>query len=110
MSPPSPSPPTHLDTSRATATRLRARWLVLARAGWGACAALIVGLYVLSLPPYAAFLQSPCRGASCSIHWALDAAKLQALQRLGLSPGGYSALVVALNVIFVLVGGSIVAV
>jgi hypothetical protein len=110
MSPPSPSTPAYAVTPRATDTRLSGRWLALARLAWGACAALIVGLYVVSLPPYAAFLQAPCRGASCSIHFALDPAKIQALQRLGLSPGGYSALAVASSVVYVLVGGGIVAV
>jgi hypothetical protein len=91
-------------------TRLRGRGLFLARVGWGACAAVIVGLYLLSLPPYVAFLQTPCRGASCSIHGALDPAKIQALHQLGLSLGGYSALFVAFSVVFVLVSCGIITV
>ena len=42
--------------------RLQGRWLLIARVGWSALAAVFVGLYVVSLPPYVAFLQTPCRG------------------------------------------------
>jgi hypothetical protein len=88
-------------------TRLHGRWLVLARAGWGACVAVIVGLYVVSLTPYVAFLQTPCRGAACAIDSALTPAAMQALHQSGLSLGSYSALVVVLYGIRVLVGCAI---
>jgi hypothetical protein len=84
--------------------RLQGRWLLIARVGWGALAAVFVGLYVVSLPPYVAFLQTPCRGASCGIDGALTPAVMQALHQLGLSLSSYSALVAALYGVRVLVG------
>jgi len=87
--------------------RLQGRWLLLARVGWGALAAVFVGLYVVSLPPYVAFLQTPCRGAACGIDGALTPAAMQALHQLGLSLGSYSALVAALYGVRVLVGCAI---
>src|SRR5258706_7386993 len=87
--------------------RLQGRWLLIARVGWGALAAVFVGLYVVSLPPYVAFLQTPCRGAACGIDGALTPTTMQALHQLGLSLGSYSALVAALYGVRVLVGCAI---
>jgi hypothetical protein len=87
--------------------RLQGRWLLLARVGWGALAAVFVGLYVVSLPPYVAFLQTPCRRAACGIDGALTPAVMQALHQLGLSLGSYSALVAALYGVRALVGCAI---
>src|SRR5258707_9275568 len=87
--------------------RLQGRWLLIARVGWGALAAVFVGLYVVSLPPYVAFLQTPCRGAACGIDGALTPTAMQALHQLGLSLGSYSALVAALYGVRVLVGCAI---
>src|SRR5258706_3004652 len=83
--------------------RLHGRWLLLARVGWGALAAIFVGLYVVSLPPYVAFLQTPCGGVACGIDGAMPPATLHALRQSGLSLGGYTALVVAPYVVRVLV-------
>jgi len=87
--------------------RLQGRWLLLARVGGGALAAVFVGLYVVSLPPYVAFLQTPCRGAACGIDGALTPAAMHALHQLGLPLGSYSALVAALYGVRVLVGCAI---
>jgi hypothetical protein len=87
--------------------RLHGRWLLLARVGWGALAAVFVGLYVASLPPYVAFLQTPCGGVACAIDGALTPAGMRTLHRLGLSLGSYSALFAALYGLRVLVGCAI---
>src|SRR5260221_8646336 len=87
--------------------RLQGRWLLLARVGGGALAAVFVGLYVVSLPPYGAFLQTPCRGAACGIDGALTPAAMHALHQLGLPLGRYSARGAALYGVRVLVACAI---
>jgi hypothetical protein len=87
--------------------RLHGRWLLLARVGWGTLAAVFVGLYVASLPPYVAFLQTPCRGVACGIDGALTPAGMRTLHQLGISLGSYSALVAALYGVRVLAGCAI---
>src|SRR5258706_15304103 len=64
---------------------LPGRWLLLASVGWGALAAVFVGLYWVGLPPYVAFLQTPCGGAACGIDGALTPTTIHALHQLGLS-------------------------
>jgi hypothetical protein len=83
--------------------RLHGRWLLLARVGWGALAAVFMGLYVVSLPLYVAFLQTPCGGVACAINGALTPDTVRTLHQLDISSGSYVALFVAGGAVQVLV-------
>ncbi len=83
--------------------RRHGRWLLLARVGWGALAAIFVGLYVVSLPLYISFLQTPCVGTACAINGALTPDTARTLHQLGISHGSYVALFVAGSVVQMLV-------
>jgi hypothetical protein len=56
---------------------------------------VLIGLYVLLLPPCLAQLQTVCSGASCALVQP-NPASVHELQMLGFSVGGYAALTVAL--------------
>jgi hypothetical protein len=76
---------------RVSTTLLRGRWLLLARLVWLVVAALCFGLFLLSLPPYAAQLHMVCTtvtAASCPLG-GLGPAGVRALQDLALSVEGY---------------------
>jgi hypothetical protein len=101
---PSLEQPLHLTLPGARDTRLRGRWRLLARVGWGALATTFVGLYGASLLQYVAFLQSPCCGTACLIDGALTQETLHVLRQLGLSVDAYTALLVAPYLVRVLLG------
>ena len=95
----------------AATTRLHGRWLLLARAGWLAVAALSLGLFAAAVPVQFAHLQVVCPTASCPVGdfaQQLPPAGVQALAELGLSLRLYAAYFVALDVV-VGVGYSAVA-
>ena len=84
------------DRSGAPDTRLCGRRLILARVAWAAAVTLIVVPFLAKLPAYSTFLQTICTGAPCGLGQpTLDSA--QALQKLGLSVGAYSAFTLALT-------------
>jgi hypothetical protein len=83
-------------------TRLHGRWLLLARVAWVGVVALIVGVFITSLPVYMVQLQVICAPATCSF-WQLTPAAAQTLQRLGFSPGAYAIYTLTLVIVFGLV-------
>src|SRR5262245_22227616 len=102
-----PSPAGPARTSATSRTRLLGRWLVLARVGWAAASAAIVALYAVSLPSYVTLRQASCAGVACAIAGAVTPERMSILHQWGLSLSAYSALVVALYVVRVLVGCAI---
>src|SRR5215216_7994703 len=72
-----------------SATTLRGRWLLLARAAWVAGAVATQGAFVISVPARYAQLAHPNAGARA------------ALAELGLSAGGYALYNVTLDTVFV---------
>jgi hypothetical protein len=78
-------------------TRLRGRRLVLARAVWVALVALTLLIFIASIPDFDAQLQTFCRVTFCTPgQLTLDTARI--LHDLGLTPGLYAHLNVALIV------------
>ena len=74
-------------------TRLSGSRLVVARVIWLALVVPSVGLFIAGLPVYYAQIQRACVDAvTCNIAGALTAKGLQELPALGLSVGGYAAL------------------
>lgn len=84
-----------------THTRLHGRWLLLARAVWLVAVALVVSLYVFSIPLQIRSLQTPCTD-NCQYGQGTPAQLLEA-QHLGMSLDLYVAYNVALNTFFLLV-------
>src|SRR5437762_14129031 len=82
-----------------TDTRLRGRWLVLARVVWVAIAVLSLGLVTASIPSYFAFLHVLSTGApaTCRNNGHITPAYLRPLQAFGLSPDSYATFLVALG-------------
>ena len=82
--------------------------LIVARAAWGAAAALVLGLFLASLPPYLAHLQAVCLHQPC-LAQQLTPRSAQALQAAGLSVATYAVLAAALAlgaaVVWILLGG-----
>src|SRR5437763_12163074 len=85
-------------TASGTLAGARRRWLRLARAGWAAVAALQLGLAVAVLPRYFASLRTVCIAPPCPA-WQLTAGQARSLTGWGLSPDGYAAYIVALQVL-----------
>jgi hypothetical protein len=83
-------------------TRLRGRWLPIARVGWVAGVAFILGLFLLSLPTYLAHVQTVCVHQPCAGE-QLTLKNAHALQALGISVGSYAALTVTLTLLIALV-------
>lgn len=87
----------------AAETRLRGRWLFLARVGWIVLTLLILTLSAIALPRLDALAQSICQpGAQC-LSVQLTQADLRLLHQLGLSPGFLAAYQVGLDVGTVLI-------
>ncbi len=80
-------------------TRLRGRWLLIARAAWLAWAVLVVGLLVASRPANFEYYRTVCTQAACADD-QLTPERAQALQALGLSVDFYAAYTIALDGIF----------
>jgi hypothetical protein len=94
--------PTPLVPDEPPGTRLRDRWLVLARITWLALALPTVGIFFASVPLYFAYLQTACPAPVCA-NESLTSDALLALQAFGLSRGFLTAYVVALDVVFAVV-------
>jgi hypothetical protein len=103
MSAPSASNGAMTPSARAEPdTRLHGRWLLLARVAWVGVVALIVGVFITSLPVFLVQLQVTCAPATCSF-WQLTPAAAQTLQSLGFSPGAYAIYTLTLVIVFGLV-------
>jgi signal transduction histidine kinase len=96
------------DRIRAGDTRLRGRYLVLARAVWVAVAASSVGLFVAGIPAEFAQLHVPCLTAACPTG-QLPPVGLRSLEDLGLSLDLFAAYSVAMDVVFATVYGAVAA-
>src|SRR5215470_19073703 len=95
-----PTPPTTArHQPQQPDTRLRGRWLLLARAAWLVVATLCLGLFAASVPVYFAFLQTACPFDVCGSE-SIDPNTLLALQALGLSRTFLAAYSVALDLVF----------
>ena len=77
-------------------TRLQGRWLLLARVGWGVLVTLTLAICFGSLPVYLALLHTPCAGTACN-YQQLSPGQTEALKGMGLSPGAYAMIIVALT-------------
>jgi hypothetical protein len=75
---------------------------VMARVAWVGVVALIVGVFITSLPVFLVQLQVTCAPATCSF-WQLTPAAAQTLQSLGFSPGAYAIYTLTLVIVFGLV-------
>src|SRR5947209_3510860 len=84
------------DRSGAPRTRLRGRWLILARVLWLAVVSLIVVSFLARLPAFYTALQTVCAGAACGSAQPTPDNAL-ALQKLGLSADAYAAFTLALT-------------
>jgi hypothetical protein len=96
------------DLQRASDTRLRGRALLLARTSYFITIAVMLGLYVLSIPSQARELQTVCTD-NCQFG-QLTAAQIQELPRLGWSLAFYVGYNIALTTIFFLVFSAIGAI
>src|SRR6266566_6013834 len=67
-------------------TRLRGRWLFIARAGWVVLTLLVLTLNAISIPRAVTLLQAVCQPGALCIS-GLTPADLRQLQQPGLSPG-----------------------
>jgi len=83
-------------------TRLRGRWLLLARVGWAVLVVLTLAIFFASLPAYIALLQTPCVGPACG-YLQLSPEQAATLKGVGLFPGIFTAYTVALTYVMMLV-------
>src|SRR6266446_3495366 len=74
------------DAHNGSQTRLRGRWLFIARAGWVVLTLLVLTLNAISIPRAVTLLQAVCQPGALCIS-GLTPADLRQLQQLGLSPG-----------------------
>jgi signal transduction histidine kinase len=93
-------------------TRLRGRWLLLARGVWGVTAVLALGLVIASIPGYFSLLHVVCTGtlAACKNSGQITPDYLRGLQALGLSLDSFATYQVALIMVFAIVYTTIGAV
>ncbi len=86
-----------LNTQRESNTRLRGRWLTLARATWIALAVVTLALFGASIP----LVFNELRTVGTGI-WQLDLKEAHALEQLGLSLGFYAGYWIVNLIVFVL--------
>jgi len=93
-------------------TRLRGRWLVIARVGWVVITLLTLGLLIASIPTYFVSLHLLCSSdpATCRNGGQLTPNGLQAFRAAGLSLDFYATYEVALYVLLIIVFAAIGAV
>jgi signal transduction histidine kinase len=114
MNPPSVS--THIAVTAPSPgeadTRLRGRWLVLARVAWVVIALLTLALFVASIPEYFASFHVLCTAtpAACNNNGQITLDYLRALQSLGLSLDVFAMYQIALVIVFAVVYAAIGAV
>jgi hypothetical protein len=87
---------------RHSYARLYGHWRPLARGLWITVVACTLGISLASLPVYLAQLQTPCAGSACS-YQQLTPEQVGALAGLGLSLGQYTAYIVVIALINVVV-------
>jgi hypothetical protein len=90
-------------------TRLRGRWLLLARAAWLVIVTYTLALFVGILPTSYMVLQAPCVGTlACNSGISLTAAGVEALRAAGFSMSDYATfttvLTIAVSLVWVVVG------
>lgn len=90
---------TGAEGARTSDTRLRGRWLVIARLLWFAVVGLVVGIVIASIPTYFAFLHTLTTNGSSEIQLTLLG--VHALHALGLSIDSYAIFNIAINALFV---------
>lgn len=88
-------------TTASPDTRLRGRWLLLARIGWVAVVIATLVLFAGGASGFFAELQGTCAGAGCD-RWLLSPEQAQGLEVAGLSLGFYAAYKITLEAFFVL--------
>jgi two-component sensor histidine kinase len=99
-----PSAPTELavgttdELPREEGTHLRGPWLVLVRAVWVALAAVLLVIFVFSLPVYTTQLFTVSNGI-LYVPWQLTPESAQALQALGISLSLYAVCAIALSLL-----------
>jgi hypothetical protein len=76
----------HLSALNKSETRLRGRWLFIARAGWIVLTLLVLTLNAIAIPRAITLLQEVCQPGALCIS-GLTPADLLQLQQLGLPPG-----------------------
>ncbi|HEV2236370.1 MAG TPA: hypothetical protein VGR57_06875, partial [Ktedonobacterales bacterium] len=93
------------DATSATSagTHLRGRWLLLARVGWVAVAALALAIFVASLPGAYALSETLCHTVGCSNNDQLTSAALKQLRGVNLSLAFFAGYVVGLKSVTMLV-------
>lgn len=80
---------------RHSSARLHGRWLLLARGVWLVLVVLTPAIFFVSLPVYAAQLQTPCAGSTCQ--WQqLTPSQAEMLKGMGLSLADYAVVTLAL--------------
>jgi len=99
----------HAQPPGETDTRLRGRWLLLARVVWVGIALLTLGLSVASIPTSLASLYVVCTDApvTCSNNGHITPDYLRALQALGLSLDVFATYQIALVIVFAVVYAAI---
>jgi signal transduction histidine kinase len=82
-------------------TRLRGRSLIVARTAWVVLTALVVGLFLASVPAAYSEYSSVCdAGAECRPYWRIASEDLRALRDLGLSVDSYAAYRLAADICY----------
>lgn len=112
MNAPSPLAETTVSAGSCSikSTRLHGRWLVCARVVWVVVVVFTLSIFLLSLPAYFAQLQTVCVGDTCVYAYGqLTPGTAQALQNLGLSPGGYAVSILAVAIASALVSFGVAA-
>ncbi len=84
-------------------TRLRGRWLLLARGIWGMLALALFANWIASLIAYDQLLQTVCNNVATCQQWQPTPGNAQALHRLGLSVDTYAAYFISVEIIVSLV-------
>jgi hypothetical protein len=114
MNPPPASTQTmvHAPPPDETDSRLRGRWLLLARTAWGGIALLTLGLSAASIPTSLASLYVVCTDApeTCSDNGHITPEYVRALQSLGLSLDAFATYLIVLVIVFAVVYAAIGAV
>ena len=103
------SAPAGSPVSTTPDTRLRGRWLLVARVGWIVVVILALALFVGGLPTFYALIQPPCMtAAACNLFGSLSPEQFRAMQSTGFSAHDiatfYFSLSIALVVIWAAVG------
>ena len=89
-------------TTAQGARQAHSRWLILARVVWILVVLLVSGLFVASVPLYAASLHRLCPAVSCNFDGQITAADVRTLQALGLSLHFYATFMVMFSCLFFL--------